>query len=122
MKNPIGWFEIYVQNMPRAKKFYAAVFDTTFTKIGSEMPEMWAFPSDTQAYGAGGALVHMPGFPSGNNSVLVYFSCEDCAVEAKRAVDAGGRLQKAKSAIGEYGFNSLVFDSENNMIGLHSMK
>ncbi len=122
MKNPIGWFEIYVQDMPRAKQFYAAVFGTTFTKIGSETPEMWAFPSDTQGYGSGGALVHMPGFASGNNSVLVYFSCDDCAVEAKRAVDAGGRLQKPKSAIGEFGFISLVFDSENNMIGQHSMK
>ena len=26
MNNPVGWFEIYVQNMTRAKAFYAAVF------------------------------------------------------------------------------------------------
>jgi uncharacterized protein len=24
--NPVGWFEIYVQDMPRAKAFYEAVF------------------------------------------------------------------------------------------------
>ncbi|MEN3322134.1 hypothetical protein VP395_00205 [Mariniflexile soesokkakense] len=27
--NPIGWFEIYVNNMPRAKKFYETMLQTT---------------------------------------------------------------------------------------------
>ena len=27
--NPVGWFEIYVQDMPRAKAFYEAVFQGT---------------------------------------------------------------------------------------------
>lgn len=26
MSNPVGWFEIYVQDMPRAKAFYEGVF------------------------------------------------------------------------------------------------
>ncbi|MEP6484069.1 MAG: VOC family protein [Rudaea sp.] len=121
MKNPVGWFEIYVQDMPRARKFYESVFGSTFTRIGGDNPEMWTFASDMETYGAGGALVHMPGFESGNNSVIVYFTCDDCAVEAKRAVDSGGRMMKPKFAIGEYGFISLVFDTEGNMIGLHSM-
>jgi predicted enzyme related to lactoylglutathione lyase len=121
-QNPVGWFEIYVDDLPRARKFYEAVFRTTFTKIDSKTPEMWQFASDMQSYGSPGALVHMPGFPAGNNSVIVYFSCEDCAVEEKRAVQAGGRVQKTKFAIGEYGFISLVFDSEGNIIGLHSLK
>jgi uncharacterized protein len=83
---------------------------------------MWAFPMAMDRYGAPGALIKMEGFPSGGNSVLVYFSCEDCAVEAKRALDAGGRIMKEKFSIGEYGFIALVFDSESNMIGLHSMQ
>jgi predicted enzyme related to lactoylglutathione lyase len=35
---------------------------------------------------------------------------------------AGGRVERAKMSIGEYGFISLVVDSEGNMIGLHSMQ
>jgi len=27
MNNPVCWFEIYVQDMDRAKKFYEMVFD-----------------------------------------------------------------------------------------------
>jgi predicted enzyme related to lactoylglutathione lyase len=77
---------------------------------------------EMERWGAGGALVKMDGFPSGCNSVLVYFACEDCSVEASRAVKSGGRIQREKMSIGEYGFISLVFDTEGNMIGLHSMQ
>ena len=34
----------------------------------------------------------------------------------------GGRMEKAKQSIGEYGFISLVYDTEGNMMGLHSRK
>lgn len=34
---------------------------------------------------------------------------------------AGGQVVKGKSPIGEYGFTSLVGDTEGNMIGLHSL-
>jgi predicted enzyme related to lactoylglutathione lyase len=75
-----------------------------------------------EQYGASGALVKMPGFPSGGNSVLVYFASEDCAVEAARVVRAGGSLQKEKFSIGQYGFIALAIDTEGNMFGLHSMQ
>ena len=64
----------------------------------------------------------MPGCPSGGNSVLVYFSCADCAVEAARAAKAGGRVEREKFPIGQYGHIALVVDTEGNMIGLHSMQ
>lgn len=122
MSNPVGWFEIYVQDMARARAFYESVFDVRLTDLGGPDMEMWAFPMGDQTYGASGALVKMPGFPSGGNSVLVYFTCDDCAVEAAKAVKAGGRIQKEKMSIGQYGFIVLVVDTEGNMIGLHSIQ
>jgi hypothetical protein len=71
---------------------------------------------------AAGALVKMPGFPSGGNSTLVYFMCDDCSVEESRVVKAGGRAEKSKFSIGQYGFVSLVHDTEGNMFGLHPMQ
>jgi uncharacterized protein len=120
--NPVAWFEIYVQDMDRAKKFYESVFQLTLTKLNSPGMEMWAFPMEMNRWGAGGALVKMDGVPSGGNSTLVYFSCADCAVEEGRAVQFGGRIQQEKVSIGDYGFISLVFDTEGNMFGLHSLK
>ena len=32
MDNPVKWFEIYVQDMARAKAFYQAVFGMQLTK------------------------------------------------------------------------------------------
>lgn len=120
--NPVAWFEIYVQDMPRAKRFYEAVLGTRLSELPSPGIEMWSFPMDMEHYGAPGALVRMPGMPSGGNSVLVYFRCEDCAIEAGRVAQAGGRVEKDKFSIGEYGFIALAFDTEGNMFGLHSMK
>jgi len=120
--NPVGWFEIYVQDMNRAKQFYETVFQCKLENLKSPEVEMWAFPMKMAQFGASGSLVKMAGMPSGGNSILVYFSCEDCAVEEGRVEKAGGRIQRKKMSIGQYGFISLVFDTEGNMIGLHSMK
>ena len=120
--NPVGWFEIYVDDMARAKAFYETVFQSTLEKLHSDAIEMWAFPMQSDLWGAAGSLVKMEGFSAGRNSTLVYFSCDDCAVEQARAEKAGGRLQRGKFSIGQYGFIALVLDSEGNMIGLHSMK
>jgi uncharacterized protein len=120
--NPIGWFEIYVADMPRAKRFYESVFQGTLEELKDPtgQTEMWAFPTDQSAYGAPGALVKMQGVNPGG-STMVYFSCEDCAVQAARAAQAGGTIERPKMSIGDYGFMSLVVDTEGNMIGLHSM-
>lgn len=120
MNNPVAWFEIYVDDMARATAFYSTVFGVTFKKLENPELDIQAFDMNHDLYGASGALVHMPGFPAGHNSVLVYFHCRDCAVELARVEQAGGKIQKPKTSIGQYGHIALVTDSEGNMIGLHS--
>lgn len=122
MTNPVGWFEIYVDDMNRAKAFYEAVFGVGLIKLDGTEFEMLAFPMDQESYGAMGALIKVPGYPSGANSTIVYFSCANCAVEAERACKAGGKIEVAKKSIGQYGFIALVVDTEGNMIGLHSIQ
>jgi len=51
---------------------------------------------------------------------MVYFACEDCAVEAGRAAEFGGKVEREKMSIGEFGFVAIMRDTEGNMIGLHS--
>lgn len=122
--NPVGWFEIYVEDIERAKQFYESVFETKLQKLNAPFPEieLWSFPKEEGQYGITGALVKMNGVSSGKNSTIVYFHCIDCAIEESRVVQSGGRIDRSKMAIGEYGFISLVFDTEGNMIGLHSMQ
>ncbi|WP_348757207.1 VOC family protein [Candidatus Methylocalor cossyra] len=129
--NPVVWFELYVQDMKRAKAFYEAVLAVQLEKIPAPTAEwgdmeMWGFPSDKDrartSYGACGMLVKMAGAPSGAGGTLIYFGCEDCAVPAARAAENGGSIVKEKFSIGEHGFITLVKDTEGNAIGFHSMQ
>jgi predicted enzyme related to lactoylglutathione lyase len=120
--NPVVWFEIYVHDIERAKTFYESVLAVRLARLNSPGLEMWAFPMAPDRAGASGSLVKMEGVPSGGNGTMVYFSCVDCATESGRVVAAGGRLQREKMSIGEYGFVALAVDTEGNLFGLHSMQ
>ncbi len=120
--NPVNWFEIYVQDMARARAFYESVFGMTMQLLNNPPVEMWSFPGDQTSYGAPGSLVCAPGVGSGGNSTLVYFRCEDCAVEEARIAGAGGQVARTKMSIGAYGFVTIATDTEGNMFGLHSLK
>lgn len=122
--NPVGWFEIYVSDTARAKAFYEAVLGVQLSKLptsGDSMADYWTFPMNQGAGGASGALAKMDGAPSGAGGTIVYFVCNDCAEQARRAKEAGGEVVKEKFSIGEYGNIALASDLDGNIIGFHSM-
>jgi predicted enzyme related to lactoylglutathione lyase len=123
--NAVGWFELYVADLARAKKFYQGVFQRPMEELatppGGDM-QMCAFKMNEDGTGASGALVKSPKMAPGSGGTLVYFSCLDCAQEASRAADYGGTVLQRKTAIGPYGFIAMVKDTEGNTIGLHSIK
>jgi len=130
--NAICWFEIYVDDMERAKTFYSAVLDIIFQDMAipgeADDFRMSSFPSDPdpEKMGVGGALVQMKGARSGgerqSTTTIVYFPCEDCSVEESRVEAAGGSVHKSKFSIGEYGFCAICLDTEGNTFGLYSMQ
>ena len=125
--NPVVWFEIYVQDMARARKFYEAMLQCTLEPLAAPEGEaagmeMLSFPMNMDAPGTGGMLVRMEGVSPGGVGTLVYFGCEDCATEAGRVAAAGGQIFKEKFSIGPYGFCALAHDTEGNLFGLHSMQ
>ena len=127
-RNPVGWFEINVSDMERAKSFYEVMLDVKLEDLPSadSSIQMKVFPMQGaddcvgELPGACGALVKIEGCQPGGSGTLVYFSCIDCADDEARVVQAGGQVTKSKFPIGEYGFISLVVDTEGNTIGLHS--
>lgn len=120
--NPVCWFEIYVDDITRAKAFYETVLQVELQPLPVDGIAMYAFDMSEQQVGAGGALLHVPEVKAGNNSTVVYFACDDCAIEESRVVAAGGQVHRPKMSIGPYGFVTLVIDTEGNLIGLHSMQ
>jgi uncharacterized protein len=120
----VGWFDIYVEDMERAQAFYEMVLATTLLPMNdptNPTAQMRAFGDDYTSHGAGGALVKLDYAKPGPGGSMVYFSCEDCAVEEARVSTAGGSIVRPTFAIGEHGFVSIVTDTEGNMIGFHSV-
>ena len=120
--NPVVWFEIYVDDMARARAFYEAVLGVELSSldVGDEL-QMLTFPmGGPDSSGSGGALVHHPDMPAGGNTTIVYFRCDDCDVEAARIEANGGTLLRGKMSIGEHGFVAHAKDTEGNQIALHS--
>jgi len=124
--NPVGWFEIYVADMNRAQAFYETVFTTSLEKMempaGKEEMVMLTFPMDMTSFGASGALVKMAGYGPASAGTIIYFTSEDCMTQESKVTLAGGEVIQPKHSLGEFGFMSLLKDSEGNVIGLHSMQ
>ena len=123
-RNPVGWFELYVRDMERAKVFYEKVLGISLTQLkqsGGSLENMWAFPMNRDGSGASGAIAKMDGAPVGAGGTIIYFVCDDCAQAAKRAKEAGGHIVKDKFSIGDYGNIALVSDPDGNVVGFHSM-
>ena len=90
--NAIRWFEIYFDDMQRAKTFYETVLDTTLEQVmapDGEL-EMWQFPADVDAHGSGGALVRMNEMKAGGN-------CVDAA-ENQRIINQNRFVRKLPSS------------------------
>ncbi len=124
-RNPVGWTEIYVQELEAARQFYETVFEVKLQKLESPTDdpiEMLMFPGNPFQAGSPVALVRMDGVSSGVGGTVSYFSCRDCAVQQQRFVELGGTVEREKFSIGKHGYIALVKDLDGNLIGLHSMR
>lgn len=120
--NPVCWFDINVANLERAKKFYETVFRIKLVDLPIEWGKQATFPFENDGINATGALVEREDYVSSTNNTVVYFSSEDCITEEHVVEKAGGKIIQPKMPIGEFGFVSLLSDTEGNVIGLHSRK
>ncbi len=125
VKNPVVWFEIYVDDIKRAQTFYEKILNIEMSDL--PMPDtleqemsMISFPMEMDGPGAAGALVKMDSIKAGGNSTIIYFASEDCAIEEARIEIAGGKVLQSKQALGQFGFMVLALDTEGNTIGIHS--
>ena len=123
----ICWFEIYTEDIERAKKFYSSVLGVEFYHMPAIDDDviMAAFSSPENMQDVSGALVQVKGASVNTKScpsTIVYFPCINCSEEEGRVEKAGGKIVTSKMSIGEHGFCSICTDSEINTFGLHSME
>lgn len=120
-KNAINWFELYVTDFARAKRFYEAALKTSLQPAQMEGCQMAMFPFD-EKQGIGGAITKMDGWTPGAGGTLVYLNVEgELDGVLSRVPSAGGAVLKPRMSIGEHGFIAIIKDTEGNPVGLHSM-
>ena len=121
--NMVGWFEIPVNDMDRAKKFYETVFNLDIHIVDFDGVLMGWFPDKGQVPGAQGTLIKQESYVPSQEGTLVYFVCEDVKNELGRVEAAGGKIYQPKTEISpEHGYMAVFIDSEGNRVALHSSK
>jgi len=121
--NLVTWFEIYVEDLARAKGFYESVFNCSLMPEKTDGGfEAYRFPSEMPGNGAMGSLMKHPMRKPSQEGTMVYFHCDDCAIQSELAKSNGGQVFRPKWSIGQDGFIAIIGDTEGNAIGLHSFK
>jgi uncharacterized protein len=120
MKNPVGYFEIPVEDLDRATRFYENVFGYEFERATVDGNEMAWFPTYEDAPGISGALAKGEIYIPTTKGSLVYFSTDNIDDALSRANSSGGRTLYPKTSIGALGWVAEFEDSEGNRIALHS--
>ena len=133
----VSYFEIPVTDMPRAIKFYEAVFGHHLTPDNIDGIEMALFPlkncsddqsadrmsdnddNDIVAGNITGALAKGDSYQPGRQGARIYFSVYDIDQTLKKAETYGGSVFYPKTDVGEHGFVAEFIDSEGNIIALH---
>jgi uncharacterized protein len=122
MKNPVSYFEIPVQDIERAIKFYNSVFGFEFEKNNIDGNEMAFFPQSENEKGISGALAKGKTYKPSTIGTLIYFDTENIDQVLVKVEESGGKTLYPKTSIGELGFVAEFEDCEGNKIGIHQNK
>ena len=119
--NPVIYFEIPINNIDRAIKFYKSVFDVNFDKDNIDNNEMALFPFADKNLGISGALVKGEIYKPTKDGVLIYFKTENIDKTLKLATSNGGKILYPKTDNG-IGLVAEFEDTEGNRIALYQPK
>lgn len=123
-KNVVPWFEIYVNDIERAKTFYETVLELKMEvmPMSEDGGVMVAFPWTDDAPNAAGALVKNNMSKPSSTGTVVYFDCDNCENALNKVEKAGGKIIMPKTSAGEFGFFCLFSDTEGNTVGFFSQE
>jgi uncharacterized protein len=119
--NPVVYFEIPVNDMDRAIKFYKTVFNVEFAKEIIDKNEMALFPFADENSGISGALAKGEIYKPTKDGVVIYFHTENIDQTLQLAAANGAPILYPKTDNG-IGLVAELEDSEGNRIALYASK
>jgi predicted enzyme related to lactoylglutathione lyase len=119
--NPVVYFEIPVNDMNRAIKFYTTVFNFDLDKEIIDKNEMALFPFVDENSGISGALAKGEIYKPTKDGVVIYFKTENIEQTLQLATSNGGQILYPKTDNG-IGLVAEFEDTEGNRIALYQSK
>ncbi len=123
-ENALNWFEISVNDISRATKFYETIFGIELQQTEMMGMKMAFFPSEDMNGKVSGGLVQGPMHkPSADGAKIYLNGNPDLANALSKIEKAGGKVLMPKTKItDEIGFMAYFTDTEGNTVALHSNK
>lgn len=129
MANNVVHFEIYVDNIERAKRFYTDVFGWAFQELGKEYNDYVLVYPDGEAkdgapsVGINGGMMLREGGPLADtaaapNAFVCTVAVEDVDAILEKVDTAGGRIDMPAADVPGVGRLAYVRDSEMNLVGV----
>jgi predicted enzyme related to lactoylglutathione lyase len=120
--NALNWFEISVTDIARAKKFYEEVFSVEMTEMEMMGMKMAMFPTDAMSGKVGGSLVESQYHKPSADGAKIYLNANpDLDVAMGKVEAAGGKVHMPKMKISDdIGYMAFFFDTEGNIVAMHS--
>jgi len=118
-------FEIQVDDLERARAFYAAALGWTFTDWGhvTGSPYLGVSTGDPQQAGIDGGMLLRPApappGPAGTNAFVCTVEVEDYDATEARILAAGGQVALPKMALTGMAWQGYYLDTEGNTFGIH---
>ncbi|MBT2615488.1 MULTISPECIES: VOC family protein [unclassified Bacillus (in: firmicutes)] len=118
-------FEIHVNDMERAKKFYGEVFGWSFQDWSdyAGMPYFGAVTGNENEHGIDGALMQRQSAPPETHQALNAFACtigvENYDLTEAKIIENGGKLAMPKFALPGMAWQGYYIDPEGNTFGIH---
>ena len=122
--NILNWFEISVNDIARATKFYETIFDVKLEQSEMMGMKMAFFPAENMNGKVSGGLVEGPMHKPSADGAKIYFNGNpDLGVALSKIEAAGGKVTMPKTHISDdIGYMALFIDTEGNGVALHSNK
>jgi predicted enzyme related to lactoylglutathione lyase len=117
--NPFVYVELSTTDVDKAKSFYGQLFDWKLEDV--PMGDGMTYTTIKPGEGTGGGIMqqHIPGPPS---AWLAYVLVDDVAAATAKAKSLGAKVMKDTTAVGDYGWFSIIVDPTGAALGLWKNK
>lgn len=120
--NALNWFEISVNDIARAKKFYEDIFSIKMDTMEMMGMQMAFFPMENMnGHVSGGLVQGAMHKPSADGAKIYLNGNPDLDVALSKVEAAGGKVTMPKTKItDDIGYMAFFMDTEGNGVALHS--